>query len=100
MCERETIQDQGKSLAPRHQGGRKGGPNFVEQLKQVLFELTHNQGVWLLFLRCFTQASHHIQQRQSAVFTSSVDDTYDAYEKDIAMVSIFFKKDTLHEYRR
>ena len=53
MCERETIQDQGKSLAPRHQGGRKGGPNFVEQLKQVLFELTHYQGVWLLFLRCF-----------------------------------------------
>ena len=50
VCERETIQDQGKSLAPRHQGGRKGGPNCVEHLKQVLFELTHNQGVcWLLF---------------------------------------------------
>ena len=41
-----------------------------------------------------------LQQRQSAVFTSSLDDTYDAYEKDIAMVSIFFKKDTVYEFKR
>ena len=42
----------------------------------------------------------YIQQRQSAVFTSTLDDTYDAYEKDIAMVSIFFKKDTVFEFKR
>ena len=29
-----------------------------------------------------------------------MDETYDAYEKDIAMVSIFFKRDTVHEFKR
>ena len=48
----------------------------------------------------FIHIYHFLQQRQSAVFTSSLDDTYDAYEKDIATVSIFFKKDTVYEFKR
>ena len=41
-----------------------------------------------------------LQQRQSAIFTTRLDDNYDAYEKDIAMVSFFFKKNTVFEYKR
>ena len=40
------------------------------------------------------------QQRQSTVFTQGIDDTYDAYEKDIAVVSFFFKRDTMFEFKR
>ena len=42
----------------------------------------------------------YFQQRESAIFTSRMHDTYDAYEKDIAMVSFFFKKNTLFEFKR
>ena len=41
-----------------------------------------------------------LQQRQSAIFTTRLDDNYDAYEKDIAMVSFFFKKNTVFEFKR
>ena len=55
---------------------------------------------WIIFSQCSHTYICSLQQRQSAVFTSSLDDTYDAYEKDIAMVSIFFKKDTVYEFKR
>ena len=55
---------------------------------------------WIIFSQCSHIYICSLQQRQSAVFTSSLDDTYDAYEKDIAMVSIFFKKDTVYEFKR
>ena len=35
-----------------------------------------------------------------AVFPLGIDNTYDAYEKDIAMVSFFFKKETIFEFKR
>ena len=35
-----------------------------------------------------------------AVFPSGNSDTYDAYEEDIAMVSFFFKKETIFEFKR
>ena len=43
-----------------------------------------------------------IQQRNSAVFTATnrVDDTYDAYERDIAIVSFYFEYPTTFEYIR
>ena len=41
-------------------------------------------------------------QLQSAVFSASYDaaDTYDAYEKDIAIVSFYFEQSTVFEYAR
>ena len=42
----------------------------------------------------------YFQQRESAIFTTRMHETYDAYEKDIAMVSFFFKKNTLFEFKR
>ena len=39
------------------------------------------------------------QQRYAAVFPGT-EDTYDAYEKDIAMVSFFFKKNTMFQFKR
>ena len=45
-------------------------------------------------------AIEYFQQRESAIFTYRMHDTYDAYEKDIAMVSFFFKKNTLFEFKR
>ena len=43
-----------------------------------------------------------MQQRNSAVFTATnkVDDTYDAYERDIAIVSFYFEYPTAFEYIR
>ena len=66
------------------------------------------QGIIRYFWNTFAELSSanvhtyicSLQQRQSAVFISNLDDTYDAYEKDIAMVSIFFKKDTVYEFKR
>ena len=66
------------------------------------------QGIIRYFWNTFAELSSanvhtyicSLQQRQSAVFISNLDDTYDAYEKDIAMVSIFFKKDTVFEFKR
>ena len=40
------------------------------------------------------------QQRKSAVFRNDVDDTYDAYEKDIAIASFYFEEPTAYEYTR
>ena len=40
------------------------------------------------------------QQRESAVFTKDVDEGYDAYDKDIAVASFFFKKHTMFQYRK
>ena len=42
------------------------------------------------------------QQRNSALLgdTDKLDDTYDAYEKDIAVVSFYFEKPTVFEYAR
>ena len=41
-------------------------------------------------------------QLQSAVFSASYDlaDTYDAYEKDIAVVSFYFEQSTVFEFAR
>lgn len=41
-------------------------------------------------------------QLESAVFSASYDleDTYDAYEKDIAVVSFYFEQSTVFEYAR
>ena len=43
-----------------------------------------------------------LQQRNSALLgdTDKLDDTYDAYEKDIAVVSFYFEKPTVFEYAR
>ena len=44
-----------------------------------------------------------LQQRESAVFTvaNDINSTYDAYEKDIALVSFFFdEKPAVFEYIR
>ena len=43
-----------------------------------------------------------MQQRNSAVFTATnkLDDTYDAYERDIAIVSFYFEYPTAFEYIR
>ena len=42
------------------------------------------------------------KQRNSALFTATNDaqDTYDAYEKDIAIASFFFEEPTAYEYSR
>ena len=42
------------------------------------------------------------QQRNSALFTVTNDahETYDAYEKDIAIASFFFEEPTAYEYSR
>ena len=42
------------------------------------------------------------QRDNSAVFTATndVEGTYDAYEKDIAIVSFFFENPTVFEYTR
>ena len=40
------------------------------------------------------------QQREAAIFTTELDKTYDAYDKDIAKVSFFFKKATMFSYSR
>ena len=53
-----------------------------------------------LHLQYGVSAITYFQQRDSAIFTYRMDDTYDAYEKDIAMVSFFFKKNTLFEFKR
>ena len=39
---------------------------------------------------------------KSAVFSASynLDDTYDAYERDIALVSFYFEQSTVFEYAR
>ena len=44
----------------------------------------------------------NFQQRSSAVFTATydVEGTYDAYEKDIAIVSFFFEYPTVFEFTR
>ena len=41
-------------------------------------------------------------QRDAAIFTATnnYDETYDAYEKDIALVSFYFKQPTAFEYTR
>ena len=41
-------------------------------------------------------------QMKSAVFSASynLDDTYDAYERDIALVSFYFEQSTVFEYAR
>ena len=41
-------------------------------------------------------------QQSSAIFTATknVQETYDAYEKDIAIVSFYFKQPTAFEYTR
>ena len=41
-------------------------------------------------------------QKASAIFTATknVDETYDAYERDIAIVSFYFKQPTAFEYTR
>ena len=43
-----------------------------------------------------------LQQRNSAILTDDdkLDGTYDAYEKDIAVVSFYFKSPTVFEYTR
>ena len=53
-----------------------------------------------LHLQYGASAIEYFQQRESAIFTYRMHDTYDAYEKDIAMVSFFFKKNTLFEFKR
>ena len=42
------------------------------------------------------------QQRNSAVFraTNNLEDTYDAYEKDISIVSFYFEESKAFEYIR
>ena len=42
------------------------------------------------------------QQRNSALFTvrSDAQDTYDAFEKDIAIASFYFEEPTAYEYSR
>ena len=45
----------------------------------------------------------HVQQQDSAIFTATnnIDATYDAYEKDIAIVSFFFEEEpAIFEYSR
>ena len=44
--------------------------------------------------------AEYFQLRGLAIFTAEVDETYDAYDKDIAMVSFFFKKATMFRYSR
>ena len=46
--------------------------------------------------------SHHLFQLESTVFSASYDlaDTYDAYERDIAVVSFYFEQSTVFEYAR
>ena len=41
-------------------------------------------------------------QEDSALFTASIDmeETYDAFERDIALVSFYFKNPTVFEYIR
>ena len=41
-------------------------------------------------------------QLNSAIFSASYDttETYDAYEKDIAMVTFYFESDSVFEYTR
>ena len=44
-----------------------------------------------------------MQQQKSAIFTATneIDATYDAYEKDIAIVSFYFEEDpAIFEYSR
>ena len=40
------------------------------------------------------------QQKKSAVFAKGVEESYDAYDKDIAVASFFFKKHTMFQYRK
>ena len=45
---------------------------------------------------------YYLLQRDSAIFTAThnVEEAYDAYEKDIAIVSFYFKEATLFEYTK
>ena len=45
---------------------------------------------------------YYLLQRDSAIFTvaHNVEEVYDAYEKDIAIVSFYFKEATLFEYTK
>ena len=40
------------------------------------------------------------QQRNSAVFTTAADESYDAYDRDISIVSFYFEEATIHEFSR
>ena len=40
------------------------------------------------------------QQKKSAVFAKGVEESYDAYDKDIAVASFFFKKHTMFQYKK
>ena len=44
----------------------------------------------------------YLRQEDSALFTASIDmeETYDAFERDIALVSFYFKNPTVFEYLR
>ena len=44
----------------------------------------------------------YLPQEDSALFTASIDmeETYDAFERDIALVSFYFKNPTVFEYLR
>ena len=44
----------------------------------------------------------HLPQEDSALFTASIDmeETYDAFDRDIALVSFYFKNPTVFEYIR
>ena len=64
---------------------------------QVCIQILDNYQVSKCQLKDMTNS-----QRDAAIFTATnnYDETYDAYEKDIALVSFYFKQPTAFEYTR
>ena len=54
------------------------------------------------FVTLFNAYFAHLLQEDSALFTASIDmeETYDAFDRDIALVSFYFKNPTVFEYIR
>ena len=91
------------------QGDLKRYSNLCKQQRKEQQENLHQQrsGAYLIeicntILKSLVSRPFVIQQRNSAVFTATnrVDDTYDAYERDIAIVSFYFEYPTTFEYIR
>ena len=82
-------------------------PNYITNrvhANERKYAGTHQVYTLVLHITCAYWCTSSVfpcfQQRQSAIFTTRLDDNYDAYEKDIAMVSFFFKKNTVFEFKR
>ena len=82
-------------------------PGYIEKKmtgNRRTYTTTEKVSISLIF-KCFVIKQHvasFMQQRNSALLGDSdiMDDTYDAYEKDIAVVSFYFEHPTVFEYAR